>query len=337
MSALSVSAMHSTATDVRPALVRRSGEGRATPSACSMGWTASATRRRCPQPPTGRCRSWPRWTRCAAEEVLQGLEALGIPSDEIGFARRTWIQPAGARVTTASVLMWADVLGSARMESRVIARNLGLMFVAGIIAGYGVVIDNPILIVGAMAVSPDLVPLIAASVGIVAGRWSLVRRGATTLILGLGLATLAAFGVVEFLDFLGHPAKRRRGERVHGVLRERRRRDGRRRPRRGSCRRAGVREPSGGRGGRGDLGHDHSGGCDGRRRCRAGGLATGVGRPRSAGCQPPLPDRRRLRDASRPTIHRPHEALLMTETLDTLQSLFTIAFVARACWSWGCR
>ncbi len=139
----------------------------------------------------------------AAEEVLQGLEALGIPSDEIGLARRMWIQPAGARVTTASVLMWADVLGSARMESRVIARNLGLMFVAGIIAGYGVVIDNPILIVGAMAVSPDLVPLIAASVGIVAGRWSLVRRGATTLLLGLGLATLAAFGVVEFLDFLG--------------------------------------------------------------------------------------------------------------------------------------
>ena len=139
----------------------------------------------------------------AAEDVLQGLEALGIPSDEIGLARRMWIQPAGARVTTASVLMWADVLGSARMESRVIARNLGLMFVAGIIAGYGVVIDNPILIVGAMAVSPDLVPLIAASVGIVSGRWSLVRRGATTLILGLGLATLAAFGVVEFLDFLG--------------------------------------------------------------------------------------------------------------------------------------
>lgn len=139
----------------------------------------------------------------AAEEVLAGLEALGIPSDEIGLARRTWIQPAGARVTTASVLMWADVLGSARMESRVIARNLGLMFVAGIIAGYGVVIDNPILIVGAMAVSPDLVPLIAASVGIVSGRWSLVRRGATTLVLGLGLATLAAFAVVEVLDFVG--------------------------------------------------------------------------------------------------------------------------------------
>ena len=135
----------------------------------------------------------------AAEEVLQGLEALGHPLEtKSGSRGDMWIQPAGARAyAPASVLMWADVLGSARMESRVIARNLGLMFVAGIIAGYGVVIDNPILIVGAMAVSPDLVPLIAASVGIVAGRWSLVRRGATTLILGLGLATLAAFGVIS--------------------------------------------------------------------------------------------------------------------------------------------
>ncbi len=139
----------------------------------------------------------------AAEQVLDSLETLGIPPDEIGLARRNWIQPAGAQVTAAAVLMWADVLSAARMESRVVFRHLGLMFVAGIIAGYGVVIDNPILIVGAMAVSPDLVPLIAASVGIVSGRWRLVRRGTATLVIGLGLATVAAFGVVELLDSLG--------------------------------------------------------------------------------------------------------------------------------------
>ena len=85
-------------------------------------------------------------------------------------------------------------------------RYLGLMLVAGIIAGYGVIIDNPILIVGAMAVSPDLVPLIAASVGIV-GRAEPGPTGTATLVVGLGLAMLAAFGVVEFLDVLGDPAK----------------------------------------------------------------------------------------------------------------------------------
>ena len=138
-----------------------------------------------------------------AEAVMEALEALGIPPSEIGVARRNWIQPAGANVAPESVLMWADVLGAARMESRVVGRYVGLMFVAGIIAGYGVIIDNPILIVGAMAVSPDLVPLIAASVGLVTGRWSLIRRGAATLIVGLGMATAAAFGVVELLDLLG--------------------------------------------------------------------------------------------------------------------------------------
>ena len=138
-----------------------------------------------------------------ADEVMEALESLGVPAGDIGLARRTWIQPAGASVTGELVLVWADVLSSARMESRVVGRYLGLMFVAGIIAGYGVIIDNPILIVGAMAVSPDLVPLIAACVGLVSGRSSLVGRGTATLLLGLGLATAAAFGVVELLDLLG--------------------------------------------------------------------------------------------------------------------------------------
>jgi hypothetical protein len=84
-----------------------------------------------------------------AEDVMEALEALGIPPGDIGLARRSWIQPAGAVVAPESVLMWADVLGAARMESRVVGRYVGLMFVADIIAGYGVVIDNPILIVGA--------------------------------------------------------------------------------------------------------------------------------------------------------------------------------------------
>ena len=120
-------------------------------------------------------------------------------------------QPAGASVTGKSVLVWADVLSSARIESRVVGRYLGLMFVAGITAGYRVIIDNPILIVGAMAVSPDLVPLIAACVGLVSGRSSLVGRGTATLLLGLGLATAAAFGVVELLDLLGVSRHRMQG------------------------------------------------------------------------------------------------------------------------------
>ena len=221
---------------------------------------------------------------------MEALGALGIAPNDIGVARRNWIQPAGANVAPESVLMWADVLGAARMESRVVGRYVGLMFVAGIIAGYGVIIDNPILIVGAMAVSPDLVPLIAASVGLVTGRWSLIRRGAATLIVGLGMATAAAFGVVELLDLARDPAEHRPGSRPDGVLQRGQCRNDRRCPRRRGRRRPRLREPGRRRRWRGDLRHDDPGGRHGRGVGRSRGMVTNVGRPRSLGRERPLPD-----------------------------------------------
>ena len=44
------------------------------------------------------------------------------------------------------------------------------MGVAGVIAAYGVIYNNGILIVGAMAVAPDLLPIAASCVGIVLAR-----------------------------------------------------------------------------------------------------------------------------------------------------------------------
>jgi uncharacterized hydrophobic protein (TIGR00271 family) len=89
--------------------------------------------------------------------------------------------------------MWADLVGSARNVSRIAWQYVTLMIVAGVIAGYGVIINNPILIVGAMAVSPDLLPICALCVGVVGRRWPLVGRSAATLIIGVALvATVGA-------------------------------------------------------------------------------------------------------------------------------------------------
>jgi len=74
-------------------------------------------------------------------------------------------------------LIWADMLGAAWLNARPIARYLAFMVVAGVIACYGVVDSNVILIVGAMAVSPDLLPITAIAVGwSLAGRRSLLGR-----------------------------------------------------------------------------------------------------------------------------------------------------------------
>ena len=67
------------------------------------------------------------------------------------------------------------------------------MAIAGMIAGIGIVLDSPILIVGAMVVGPDYAPVSAVCVLAVRRRWALARQALSTLGLALGAATLAAF------------------------------------------------------------------------------------------------------------------------------------------------
>jgi uncharacterized hydrophobic protein (TIGR00271 family) len=90
------------------------------------------------------------------------------------------------------------VLGVARANARPLARYLLLMAVAGVVAALGVITGNAILIVGAMAVSPDLLPLCSTCVGLVARRWRLMRRALGTLLIGLVLVGTVA-GVLTFL------------------------------------------------------------------------------------------------------------------------------------------
>lgn len=56
------------------------------------------------------------------------------------------------------------------------------------IAGFGVIDEDQILIVGAMAVAPDLLPITAACTGIVLRRGRLIRGGLASLVLGLAVA-----------------------------------------------------------------------------------------------------------------------------------------------------
>ena len=50
--------------------------------------------------------------------------------------------------------VWADVVGVAGSNARLVGRYLAFMAVAGVIGCYGVIDRNPLLLVGAMAVSP---------------------------------------------------------------------------------------------------------------------------------------------------------------------------------------
>jgi uncharacterized hydrophobic protein (TIGR00271 family) len=137
----------------------------------------------------------------AADPALEALRGLGVPPEDVSLLRLDAIQP-GARSRERANLLWADLLGRAGEYARPVARFLVFMSVAGVIAAYGVIYDNVILIVGAMAVAPDLLPIAATCVGLVLRRHKLVWRALVTLAAGLGLTCLSAAVLTALLDLL---------------------------------------------------------------------------------------------------------------------------------------
>jgi uncharacterized hydrophobic protein (TIGR00271 family) len=127
----------------------------------------------------------------ALEGLLNELRDLGVPDANV-TVRRVEVVGGQAAGTTEASVVWSDLLGEAWRQARPIGRYLAFMFVAGVIACYGVIDDNGILIVGAMAVSPDLLPIVAVAVGLVGANRTLVGRALLTLAVGLGIASLAA-------------------------------------------------------------------------------------------------------------------------------------------------
>jgi uncharacterized hydrophobic protein (TIGR00271 family) len=127
----------------------------------------------------------------AVDALLETLGRQGVPDGSISLTR---VEVVGALATNRAErsLVWADVIGTAWLNARPIASYLAFMVVAGVVAGYGVVDENVILIVGAMAVSPDLLPITAIGVGLVGRRLGLAFRALLTLAVGLAVASAAA-------------------------------------------------------------------------------------------------------------------------------------------------
>jgi uncharacterized hydrophobic protein (TIGR00271 family) len=98
-------------------------------------------------------------------EEIDVVQSETVPTIEAG--ERSWLAPHG------ETLVW--------------------------IAAFGVMTENAVLIVGAMALAPDLTPIIATSVGLVGRRWRLAGRGVLTLAIGYAFTTLAALLTAAFM------------------------------------------------------------------------------------------------------------------------------------------
>jgi uncharacterized hydrophobic protein (TIGR00271 family) len=131
----------------------------------------------------------------AADRLVEAIGELGIGADDYLLTRVEVVAPLRRHLGGDNGIegfAWVEVMGQARANSRPLARYLALINVAAVIAALGVITNSSILIVGAMAVSPDLLPICATCVGLVGRRYDLAQRSFLTLTLGLALVVATA-------------------------------------------------------------------------------------------------------------------------------------------------
>jgi uncharacterized hydrophobic protein (TIGR00271 family) len=149
--------------------------------------------------------------REAASEVLETLKGhdlvrLGsISADEVSLslsdAARAAEQAAPGLGTDAVV--WEEVEARTTEESTLSATYLVFMCVATMIAAFGLLLDQPILVVGAMVVGPEFGPLAGLCVAIVQRRPAEARRSLLALVVGFPVGMLATIGLVLLLTATG--------------------------------------------------------------------------------------------------------------------------------------
>jgi Domain of unknown function (DUF389) len=141
-----------------------------------------------------------------ADLVLDVLRGCELPAEDVTLWRANTIRPLGRRAHSADgheSTVWAEVTGRAGEHAQLALLYVFYMAAAGVVAGVGVMTGSSILVVGAMALSPDLLPISAAAVGLVDRRWPLAARAFVTLAVGLGIVALAAAAATALLRLSG--------------------------------------------------------------------------------------------------------------------------------------
>jgi uncharacterized hydrophobic protein (TIGR00271 family) len=138
-----------------------------------------------------------------ADAAIDLLATFELASSDVTMWRIPAIKPLGwrqhARTKKRDTQVWSEVVDRADDNSEIVLTYVLYMVAAGVIAGVGVLTGSSILVVGAMAISPDLLPISATAIGIVERRWQLAARSSRALVLGLGIGALASCATTALL------------------------------------------------------------------------------------------------------------------------------------------
>ncbi|MEU7554510.1 DUF389 domain-containing protein [Streptomyces sp. NPDC044571] len=149
--------------------------------------------------------------REAGDELLRGLRALGIDKDgsiaveniDLSLSKRAEDAEEEAPGEGADAVLWEQLSEATHEESTLTVTYAAFMVLATMIAACGVVLDNAILIVGAMAVGPEFGPLAGVSTALVQRAPKLAARSLFALLVGFAVAIAATTVFSLCMDALG--------------------------------------------------------------------------------------------------------------------------------------
>ncbi|MET8167000.1 DUF389 domain-containing protein [Streptomyces sp. NPDC005329] len=148
--------------------------------------------------------------REAGDELLTGLQKLGLDKTgsiaveniDLSLSLRADKAEEEAPGEGADAVLWEHLTDATHEESTLSVTYIAFIIVATMIAACGVVLDNAVLIVGAMAVGPEFGPLAGISTSIVQRAPRLALRSLIALLVGFALAMAVTVGFSLFMDAL---------------------------------------------------------------------------------------------------------------------------------------
>ncbi|MFC4016579.1 DUF389 domain-containing protein [Micromonospora sp. GCM10011542] len=149
--------------------------------------------------------------RESADKVLNGLQELGVEArggiavDDVELTLSASAQRAAREApgSGADAVVWDEIAAKTGEQTELSGTYLVLIVVATMIAGIGVLLDQPILIVGAMVVGPEFGPLAALCVALLRRQTDTIRRSVQALLVGFLAAMVATVLSTWALDAAG--------------------------------------------------------------------------------------------------------------------------------------
>ncbi|MEV8429127.1 DUF389 domain-containing protein [Streptomyces sp. HUAS 31] len=149
--------------------------------------------------------------REAGDELLSGLQELDLDKQgsiaveniDLSLSKRADKAEAEAPGEGADAVLWEHLTEATHEESTLSVTYLAFITLATMIAACGVVLDNAILIVGAMAVGPEFGPLAGICTAVVQRAPRLALRSLIALLVGFAVAMAVTVGFSYFMDAVG--------------------------------------------------------------------------------------------------------------------------------------